>query len=119
MTKVHEPYNGPKQRKEHLLYLEHNEPMVFGENKALKLSGLTPTVTDDNDNSVLTHDASTGDTSLAYMLANLSYPDFPVPVGIFHQSSRTTYDQLLHSEQQKTLTSSKLMTLLEKDSYVL
>ncbi|MCL9779823.1 2-oxoacid:ferredoxin oxidoreductase subunit beta [Vibrio sp. S4M6] len=118
--KVHDPYNGPKQRKDNLLYLEDKQPMLFGKDKALKLSGLTPTVTDGNDDAVLVHDTNTSDTSLAYMLANLSYPDYPVPVGIFHQSHRTTYDQLIHNHQPKAkVTKSQVMELLEKNSYVL
>ncbi|KJG40813.1 2-oxoacid:ferredoxin oxidoreductase subunit beta [Photobacterium angustum] len=118
--KVHEPYNGPKQRKENLLYLEDKQPMLYGTDMALKLSGLTPEVTHSSDKSVLVHEVNTSNTSLAYMLANLSYPQHPVPVGVFHQTQRETYDQLLDKQQSKEkLKKSQVMRLLELNSYAL
>lgn len=118
--KVHEPYNGPKQRKDNLLYLEHGEPMQFGKDRALKLAGLTPELTDSNDDAVLVHNAETSNTSLAYMLAELSYPQYPVPVGVFHQSIRPCYHELLQDGQaEEKATKDDIVGLLNQESYVL
>ena len=52
---------------------------------------------------LLVHDAQAADPSLAFMLARMDYPDFPVPVGIFRSVQKPTYDELLEAQVQDSV----------------
>src|SRR5436309_3278194 len=45
---------------------------------------------------LLVHDET--DPLIAYMLAHLWWPDFPVPVGIVRNLTRPTHDQMLNDQ---------------------
>lgn len=120
--KVHEPYNGPTNRGERLLYLKENEPLLFGQThaKALANKGFGFQIVNAETPSVITHTPQEDNSQYAYALANLCYPEFPVPVGIFRQIIRPTFDQIL--DDQKRLSIEKhgqgdLHALLKKESY--
>ncbi len=87
-------------RDDRLVYLESGKPLIFGSerNKGLMLEGHTPkivTLGEDGitEDDLLVYDAS--DSTLAYMISNLDYPDFPVPVGIFLDVQRPTYEDMV------------------------
>jgi len=89
-------------RSDRVLYLEHGKPMVFGKdrNRGIRLSGMTPEAVTIGENGVtesdiMVHDESAPSPSLAYFLTQLTYPDFPVPVGVFRAVDRPTYEELL------------------------
>jgi len=90
------------------VFVEHGQPMTFDKGKqGLRLNGLTPEVIDLTDgqwsvNDCLVHDAT--DKTLAFILTNLFWqPDLPRPFGVFYQTERPTYEDLLH-EQLKDVT---------------
>jgi len=60
---------------------------------------------------ILIHSIDNKHSQLAYLLANMSYPEFPVPFGIFRAVERPCYDELL-AERAKiaanTITSNSL-----------
>ena len=90
-------------RKQRMIYLEHGQPMRFGETKELgiALDGSRPVVvdTEGSDGSrILVHDSTDRDATLASILARMSYPELPVPVGIFRQIERPTYGDLLNQQ---------------------
>ncbi|MCK6455137.1 MAG: 2-oxoacid:ferredoxin oxidoreductase subunit beta [Phycisphaerae bacterium] len=96
-------------RAEHVLYLEHGKPMIFGKNrdKGIRLNGLEPEVvtlgngmTEDD---LLFHDESASEPVLALMLSRMTHPQFPEPLGIFRAVKRPTFDELL-DEQVKNAT---------------
>jgi len=35
---------------------------------------------------------------LAYMLARMEYPDYPVPIGVFRDVSKPTYEDMLTAQ---------------------
>jgi len=37
------------------------------------------------------------------MLARMDYPEFPVPIGIFHAVGKPTYDELLDAQVQDSI----------------
>jgi len=90
-------------RPDHMIYLEHGQPMVFGKNRdrGIRMNGAHPEViqlgseTGLNENDCLVHDIHLKDPSVAFMLARMEQPDFPQPVGIFRSVSRDTYEDLL------------------------
>lgn len=120
--KVHEPYNGPANRSEHLLYLSDNEPLLFGKthSKALINRGFGFEIVESEAPNLLLHSSQCEESYYAYALANLSYPDFPVPVGIFRSVTRPTFDQVIqHQKHQATLKYGQgdLTELLKQNSY--
>ncbi|MCF7456148.1 2-oxoacid:ferredoxin oxidoreductase subunit beta [Vibrio sp. A1-1] len=120
--KVHEPYSGPANRSEHLLYLSDNEPLLFGKthSKALINKGFGFEIVESEAPNLLLHSSQCEESYYAYALANLSYPDFPVPVGVFRSVTRPTFDQVIqHQKHQATLKYGQgdLTELLKQNSY--
>ncbi|MCS0307964.1 2-oxoacid:ferredoxin oxidoreductase subunit beta [Vibrio diabolicus] len=120
--KVHEPYNGPANRSEHLLYLSDNEPLLFGKthSKALINRGFGFEIVESEAPNLLLHSSQCEESYYAYALANLIYPDFPVPVGVFRSVTRPTFDQVIqHQKHQATLKYGQgdLTELLKQNSY--
>jgi 2-oxoglutarate ferredoxin oxidoreductase subunit beta len=86
--------------------VEHGKPLLFGANneKGLRLnpqsmklevvtvgdSGLRP-------EDILVHDET--NAMLAFMLARMSYPEFPVAIGVLFAEQRPTYDGTVHMQQ--------------------
>ena len=98
--KAFEDFTDRKVREDRMVYLEPGKPLIFGKerNKGIKLDGLKPTVVTIGENGmsasdILVWDAT--DPTLAYLASNLDLPDFPVPVGIFLENSRPTYEDML------------------------
>jgi 2-oxoglutarate ferredoxin oxidoreductase subunit beta len=86
---------------DNVLFLEHGEPMVFGAegNKGIRAHGLdieVVTVGEDGvtEDDLLVHDAS-GHSAQAYLLSRMAYPEFPVPLGVFRNIERPTYEESL------------------------
>lgn len=87
------------EKEDNLLRLEHGKPMIFGKDrdKGIRLTGdykpeavsLSDVAVDD----LLMHDET--DASLAYLLAQMRHPEFPVPVGVLHAKPRPLYENEL------------------------
>ncbi len=101
--KVHEEYTRRGQREENSLRLEHENPMLFGKdnNKGLILKGTQLLVVDLEKNGVseeeiLVHNKH--DYNLAQMLSNLSYPEFPMPIGVIYENEDVVYEDAVISQ---------------------
>jgi len=99
-NKAWEPISGRDVRDEQLLILEQGKPLVFGKNrnKGIRLKGLTPEVVrlDGNgapESELLVHNAFQANPAYAYLMSQLSYPDFPSPVGVLRNIERPTYER--------------------------
>ena len=82
------------------LLLEHGKPLIYGKekNKGIRLRGLEPEVVTIGENGIteadlLVHDETTDHGGLAFALAQLQAPQFPVPLGIFRAVSEPSYEQ--------------------------
>lgn len=83
--------------------LEHGKPMIFGKNKdkGIVMDGIRPSVVTIGENGVkesdlIVHDAFSTDDVLAFMLSRFNTEaGFPLPLGVFYDSKKTTYDQEL------------------------
>ncbi len=87
---------------DHLIYLEHGKPMIFGKNrdKGIRLNGMTPEVVDLEKTGIsaddlLIHDEKAAEPTLAYLLSRMRYPEFPEPLGVFRAISTPTYESLV------------------------
>ncbi|MDQ1611636.1 MAG: 2-oxoglutarate/2-oxoacid ferredoxin oxidoreductase subunit beta [Pyrinomonadaceae bacterium] len=92
-------------RTDHMIYLEHGQPMIFGKerNKGIRMNGAHPEVVTIGENGItvddlLVHDIHLKDPSVAFMLARMEYPDFPQPVGIFRAVERDTYEDMMEAQ---------------------
>ncbi|SRR5579875_1381964 len=97
---------------EHLIRLEHGEPIRFGPGGSLGLApgpygGLRVADAGDTAAALITHDAHREDPSYAFALSRLDSEDFAhTPIGVFRQVSRETYDdamtaQIEHARQRQ------------------
>ncbi len=92
-----------KESAETTVRLEEGKPLVFGKerNKALVFDNMSPKIVElENEleaKKLPVHDSTAG-SAYTYLLSQLTYPDFPVPMGIFRQESKPTYED--QSEQQ-------------------
>ncbi|MCG3125625.1 MAG: 2-oxoglutarate oxidoreductase subunit KorB [Phycisphaerae bacterium] len=86
---------------EHVLYLEHGKPMIFGKNrdKGIRLNGTTPEVVElgkgVSPDDLLHHDEKCAEPTLAYLLSRMRHPDFPEPMGVFRCVESPSYEDLL------------------------
>ncbi len=84
------------------LVLEHGKPMVFGKDrkKGIRLTGMFhPEVVTVGENGVteadlLVHDERAPHGGLAFLLAQLQPPEFPVALGVLRAEERPAYEQL-------------------------
>lgn len=95
----------PDNRLEHVLYLEHGQPMRFGKQgeKGIRLNGLQPEVVDVaavGEENLLVHDEQAAEPTLAYLLSRMGPPDFPTPVGVFRAIDKPVYSQQLMAQVQ-------------------
>jgi 2-oxoglutarate ferredoxin oxidoreductase subunit beta len=81
------------------IQIEHGQPLVFGKEKNLgiRMNCTQPEVIelggDLGPEDCLKWDAHDPSPALAFLLAQLSPPDFPTPIGVFRSVARPAYEQ--------------------------
>lgn len=118
-------YTDKATRDDHVIYIEHNKPMLFGKNKekGIKLDGWKPVVININEgnnsvNDVLVHDETSKD--LAFIISSFSdNPGLPMPLGVFLARTRNRYEVEMQNqieEARKKSTDISLDELLKGTS---
>jgi len=99
------PVTEPGEREQHLIKLEHGEPIRFDADNSLglrlgKYGGLEAVpVTDADPDALLVHDAHSVDPSYAFALSRLDSSDFAhTPIGVFRDVERASYDELMSDQ---------------------
>lgn len=101
---VFEDFTDKKKRSSTAIYVEHNQPLTFGESNELgiRLDGLKPEVVNFENsglsmNDLMIHDET--DLNKAHILTrffdNPNESEFPRPFGVIYAESRPTYEDLL------------------------
>ena len=89
-------------RQDRMVYLEDGKPLRYGKHleHGVRLNGFQPEVVENpmSDDELLVHDTSRDDIALPMILSGMDFPDFPVPLGIFRQVERETYDGLVQDQ---------------------
>lgn len=113
--KTHDRIANKEERADRTIVLRHGEPMIFGKdnNKGLMLDGLGLKVVTIGENGVtekdiLIHDAKTDNPVLHYQLAHMSYPNFPVALGVIRAVEKAAYDIAYMSQMAEVKANHKI-----------
>jgi len=96
-------------RDDRVIYVEHGKPLVYGKNrdKGLRLNGTNlEVVTLGNgisESDLLVYNEEDPSPVMSYLVSALEFPHFPVPVGVFRNISKPTYDELMAGQIQKSI----------------
>ncbi|HEX9065223.1 MAG TPA: 2-oxoacid:ferredoxin oxidoreductase subunit beta [Streptosporangiaceae bacterium] len=96
------PVTEPGSREQHVIRLEHGQPVVFGADGGQGLrfgpAGALEVVPA-TEGSLLVHDAHAADPSYAFALTRLDSSDFAhTPIGIFRDVERAAYDDSMSAQ---------------------
>jgi 2-oxoglutarate ferredoxin oxidoreductase subunit beta len=91
-----------EDKEDRLLRLEAGQPLRYGTQmqKELRVKGLALEVQEAGSDSgeVVVHNPGEPSGAMAYALSRMTYPEFPVPIGILRQVSHPTYDDALMAQ---------------------
>ena len=88
-----------KIKDDHVVYLEHGKPLVFGKDvkKGIRLNGMHPEIVElgkgITEDDLLFHDERATEPSLAFLLSRMRHPEVPEPMGDFRDVDAPIYDQ--------------------------
>lgn len=104
-----------ENKDERLIVLRHGEPMIFGKNrdKGIRINGTRLEVVKLGENNItekdlLVHDQHSNDPGIHLMLAKMSYPEFPVALGVIRSAKSETYDDLMEAQITEIKAKSKI-----------
>jgi 2-oxoglutarate ferredoxin oxidoreductase subunit beta len=107
-----EPFAARDVRSDRMIALEHGKPLVFGKdrNKGIRLRNFDTEVVTLGENGVtekdlLIHDENAQEPALAYLLSRMTYPDFPVPVGVFYRAERPCLEDTVEKQSNQATAS--------------
>ena len=95
-------------RDDRMIAIQHGKPLIFGKDhdKGLRLKGTNLEVVKLGDGiteaDLLVYDEKDPNPTLAYLLSGMSYPDFPVPLGVFRNIQKPTYDELMKGQLERS-----------------
>jgi len=85
--------------------LEHGKPLVFGKNreKGIRISQGRPEIVKIGENGVTekdlsVHDEKSSRADYAFMLSQMTFPQFPVPLGVLRAVDEPTFEQRVHEQ---------------------
>jgi 2-oxoglutarate ferredoxin oxidoreductase subunit beta len=88
-----------------MIALEHGKPLIFGKehNRGVRVGAnmhleVVELGNGGSESELLVHDEKAPDSYLAYMLARMEYPDYPVPIGVFRDVEKPTYESLMDGQ---------------------
>jgi 2-oxoglutarate ferredoxin oxidoreductase subunit beta len=84
-----------------MIELEHGKPLIYGKNrdKGIRLRDMHLDVVQLGDgvgeSDLIVHNEKSRDSYLAYMFARMEYPEYPVPIGVFRDIEKPTYEDMM------------------------
>jgi 2-oxoglutarate ferredoxin oxidoreductase subunit beta len=105
-----EPFTGKDVKTDRQIRVEHGKPLLFGAKRdrglcinprflTLEIATLGENGITEND--ILVHDEN--NSTLAYMLARMPFPKFPVALGVLYAASRPTYEATLWDQRKRAV----------------
>jgi len=112
------PFEAKSIRNDNIVFMENGKPLIYGKenNRGLVLRGLSleaVNINDDNKESVIKHNTSKENYTLHFLLAGLTYPEFPLPIGIMKTSREVTYNEAINAHQTLAEKNAKIKTLYD------
>ncbi len=106
--KTFQPVTGRDTKEDRMVYLEDGKPLVFGKkkDKAIRLKNLQPEIVDlatTNPKELLIHNEKDPKPHYSYLLTQMTYPDMPVPFGVFRAIQKPTYDEMMEKQVQDAI----------------
>ena len=115
---IHDAVTGKEVRDERTIILRHGEPMKFGkENElglvldGLKLKVVKPGEGGISDKDILIHDAYEPNPGIHYMLANMTYPEYPVALGVIRSVTGHSYEADVREQIERVRKDSKIKSM--------
>jgi len=112
---IHDAIADKEVRDDRTIILKHGQPMIFGKenDKGLILDGLKLRVVKLGEKGItekalLVHDALEANPGIQYMLANMSYPEYPVALGVIRSVAGPTYDKAVHEQIDQVKKTAKI-----------
>ncbi len=95
-----------KNNPDAVLRLEAGKPMLFGNDKGLirKNGRLMVAKIGENgvtEKDIVVHNPKEIDSTYAYELSQLDYPEYPMPLGILRNVSKPTYNEILKTQENE------------------
>lgn len=116
--RTHADITDKENREDRVISLHHGEKMIFGKNrdKGLILSGLSLKVVTIGQggftmDDILTHDALEPNPGVHMMLANMTYPDYPVALGVIRNVKDSTYDDNVRDQVLEVMKTAKIKNM--------
>jgi 2-oxoglutarate ferredoxin oxidoreductase subunit beta len=109
-----------EHKEDRVIILEHGKPMIFGKEKdkglildqeTLSLKVVSLTSGEYTEDDIIVHDAHTDNPGLHAMLANMSYPDFPVAMGVIREVKGKVYNEDIVKQIEEVQKTSKNKSL--------
>ena len=99
-NKTFDPVTGRDVRNDQVMFLEEGKPLVYGEGgtKGIRLNGLNMETVDlaegASTDDLVVHNPKDPNPAYATLLAQMTYPTFPTPLGVLRQlEGRETYEE--------------------------
>lgn len=97
-----------KTRVDNLVELEHGKPLIFGKNRdrGIRLNELQPEIVSLDivaEEDLLTHNENSPHDSLAHLLSQMQYPEFPEPIGVFRDVERPVYEEAVFNQVEEAI----------------
>jgi 2-oxoglutarate ferredoxin oxidoreductase subunit beta len=113
---IHDTIADKEVRDDRTLILKHGQPMIFGKgnDKGLMLDGcskLKVVKIGENgitEKSLLVHDALEVNPGIQYMLANMSFPEYPVALGVIRSVPGPTYERSVEEQIEAVQKTAKI-----------
>lgn len=104
-NKVHDLITDKATKDDHIIYLEHGKPMLFGKEneKGLRLNNLRLEVVklgEDGitEKDILIHDQTDPNPALHMMLAGMAPPAYPMAMGVIRAVNKPTFEGLMEDK---------------------
>ena len=119
-NKTWDPVYGRQNRDDNIVFLEAGKPMVYGkeEKRGITWNGSDPEIVSLGDSTpeeknILIHTPEKPGSLYTAMLAEMTYPEYPTPVGILRQVEKPTYDSQIHDQVEEAMRSEAAKSTLQ------
>lgn len=108
---AYEPVVNRAVRDERIVELQHGKPLRFGKDlkKGIRINQNKPEVVTIGENGIsekdlYVHDETISNPSIPYMLSQMDFPSFPVPMGVLRNIQRPSYEEMIHEQNAAVVT---------------